>query len=136
QEEAQGFSFPIAQLSAAGGQVAPITASASTLGLLSVSRDGSDLLVADGAVTVGEGPLSALPVLGGSPRRLADTAGHDGAWSPDEKKLVYAKGDDLYLANGDGTESHKLASLPGSAHWTAWSPDGSVIRFTVVDDKM
>ena len=136
QEQAQGFTFPIAQVSVAGGQVAPITASSSTLGLLNVSLGGSDLLVGDIRGDVQEGPLSALPVLGGAPRRLADTAGHDGAWSPDEKKLVYAKGDDLYLANGDGTESHKLASLPGSAHWTAWSPDGSVIRFTVVDDKM
>jgi Tol biopolymer transport system component len=135
QEQAQGFSFPIAQVSSAGGQVAPITASSPTLIVLNVSPDGSDLLVADRPGTVAEGPLSALPVLGGSPRRLADTAGHDGAWSPDGKKLAYVKGSDLYLADSDGTESHKLASLPGRAWGTAWSPDGSLIRFTVIDPK-
>ncbi|HLW80120.1 MAG TPA: protein kinase, partial [Terriglobia bacterium] len=141
QEQAAGDSFPLAQVSAAGGQVAPIAASSSTLNLLNVSPDGSDLLVADRPGTVGDGPLSALPVLGGSPRRLADTAGHDGAWSPDEKQLVFAQGDDLYLANGDGTESRKLVSLPkvgnqfGSAYGPTWSPDGSLIRFSVADPK-
>jgi Tol biopolymer transport system component len=135
QEQAQGFSFPIAQVSAAGGQVAPIPASPPTLVVLSVSPDGSDLLVADRPGTVAEGPLSALPVLGGSPRRLADTAGHDGAWSPDGKKLAYAKGTDFFLADSDGTESHRLASLPGRAWGTTWSPDGSLIRFTVYDSK-
>jgi eukaryotic-like serine/threonine-protein kinase len=135
QEQAQGFSFPIAQVSAAGGQVAPVPASSPTLNVLNVSPDGSDLLVTDRPGTVAEGPLSALPVLGGSPRRLADTAGHDGAWSPDGKKLAYAKGNDLYLAEGDGTGSHRLASLAGRVWGTAWSPDGSLIRFAVVDPQ-
>ena len=110
QEQAPGFSYPLAQVSVAGGQVAPIAASSSDLFLLNVSPDGSDLLVADRPGTTAEGPLSALPVLGGSRRRLADTVGHDGAWSSDEKKLVFAAGNDLYLANGDGTESQ--SSLP------------------------
>jgi len=135
QEQAQGFSYPIAQVSAAGGQVAPISASSPTLNVLNVSPDGSDLLVADRPGTVSDGPLSALPVLGGSPHRLADSVGHDGAWSPDGKKLVYAKGIDLYLADGGGTESIRLASLSGRAWGTAWSPDGSLIRFAVVDPK-
>jgi Tol biopolymer transport system component len=135
QEQAQGFSYPIAQVSAAGGQVAPISASSPTLYVLNVSPDGSDLLVADRPGTVSDGPLSALPVLGGSPHRLADSVGHDGAWSPDGKKLVYAKGIDLYLADGGGTESIRLASLSGRAWGTAWSPDGSLIRFAVVDPK-
>src|SRR5437667_5145162 len=135
QEEAPGFSSPIAQVSVAGGQVAPIAASSPNLNLLNVSLNGSDLLVADMPGGSDEGPLLALPVLGGSPRRLADAAGHDGAWSPDEKKLVFAQGRDLYLAGGDGTEPHRLASLSGRAYGTAWSPDGSLIRFTVIDPK-
>src|SRR5260370_18980232 len=109
QEQALGFSYPLAQVSAAGGQVAPIPASSPTLVVLNVSPDGSDLLEADRPRTVSDGPLSALPVLGGSPRRLADTAGHDGAWSPDGKKLAYVKGRDFYLADVNVTEPHMLA---------------------------
>jgi len=135
QEQGQGFSFPIAQVSATGGQVAPISASSLTLVVLNDSPNGSDLLVADRAGTVSDGPLSVLPVLGGSPRRLADIVGHDGAWSPDGKKLVYAKAKDLHLADGDGTESHRLASLSGRVFGTAWSPDGRLIRFAVVDPQ-
>ena len=49
QEQAPGFTYPLAQVSAAGGQVAPVAASSAdllTLNLLNVSPDGSDLLVA------------------------------------------------------------------------------------------
>jgi Tol biopolymer transport system component len=103
--------------------------------LLSVSPDGSNLLLED-LVPYGEGQLWAVPVLGGSARRLADTVGHDGAWSPDGKKLVYGNGSDLYIANADGTESSRLVSTPGRvAGMPAWSPDGNEIRFSVIDSK-
>jgi len=135
QEEGPGSSIPLAQVSVAGGDVAPIPAPSPSMQLLNVSPDGSSLLVADEPVRSLEGPIWALPILGGSPRRLGDTVSIDGAWSPDEKMLVYTKGDELYLANGDGTESRKLVSLPGRASWPAWSPDESLIRFTVSDPK-
>ncbi len=126
----------IAQVSAAGGDVAPIPAPSPRMFLLSVSPDGSNLLVED-LVLFGEGQLWVLPVLGGSARRLADTMGHGGAWSPDGKKLVYANGDDLYIANADGTQSSKLVSAPGrvSEAQPTWSPEGSEIHFGVIDPR-
>lgn len=135
QEEAAGGTFPIAQVSVAGGDVSQIHAPSPHMQPINVSPDGSELLVADLPGTSPEGPLWALPILGGSPRRLANAVGQDGAWSPDEKKLAYAKGDDLYLASGDGTDSLKLASLPGRISWPAWSPDEREIRFSVLDPK-
>jgi Tol biopolymer transport system component len=102
--------------------------------LLAVSPDGSTLLGADElGQTAFTGRLWALPVLGGSPRRLGDAAGQNAAWSPDGQKIVYGDGPDLILANSDGTEPHKLFSAPSRVLDTAWSPDGSVIRFTVGD---
>ncbi len=131
-----GSNYPMAQVSVAGGDVAPLPAPSPRMFLLSVSPDGSNLLVA-GIVLFGEGQLWSLPVLGGPARRLADIMGHGGAWSTDGKKLVYANGDDLYIANADGMQSSKLVSAPGrvSADQPAWSPDGSEIRFSAIDPR-
>jgi eukaryotic-like serine/threonine-protein kinase len=135
-EHEPGLTLPIAQVSVSGGAVAPVPAASPTMNPLSVSPDGSKLLVEDlPGVSASEGPLWALPILGGSPRRLANAIGHDGAWSPDGKGLIYANGSDLYLADSDGTNSRKLASLPGRTFVPAWAPDGKEIRFTAADPE-
>jgi Tol biopolymer transport system component/predicted Ser/Thr protein kinase len=135
QEIGTGYSFPIAQVSVSGGTVAPITAPSPTMHPLYVSPDGSKLLVADRPGTDTDGPLWALPVLGGPAQRLANAVGHDGAWSPDGRMLVYTQGHELELANADGTESRTLHTASGRAFWPAWSPDGSLIRFSVTDSS-
>jgi serine/threonine protein kinase/Tol biopolymer transport system component len=122
----------IAQVSASGGEVARVPVPAPTMSLLAVSPDGGTLLVADEVgQTAFRGPLWALPVLGGSPRRLGGADGEDAAWSPDGQMIVYATGSDLFLVKSDGTEPHKLVSAPYRTGGPAWSPDGKVIRFTV-----
>ncbi len=124
----------IAQVASSGGEVAPVDTPAPTMTLLAVSPDGGTLLVADEVgQTAFRGPLWALPVLGGSPRRLGDAAGQAAAWSPDGQKIVYADGRDFFLANSDGSEPRKLYSGPDQVTDLAWSPDGSVIRFSVGD---
>ena len=122
----------IAQVSSSGGEVAPVPVPAPTMFPLAVSPDGSTLLVADEVgQTAFNGPLWGLPVLGGSPRRLRDAAGQAAAWSPDGQTIVYADGHDLWLAKGDGSESHKLYSAPDQVFDPVWSPDGTTIRFRV-----
>jgi len=74
-------------------------------------------------------------VLGGAPRRLGDLLGHDGTWSLDWQKIVYANGSTLYMANGDGTKSHEFVTVPGRPYWPRWSPDGSRLRFSVQDTR-
>ena len=133
-----GFTFPIAQVSVAGGDAVSISRPSPTMLLNNISPDGSDLLLSDVPGHSGEGPLWAMPVLGGSPRRLGDAVGGSGAWSPDGKRLAYVKGTALYVAGADGTNSRKLISLPGAPGLDpslAWSPDGKEIRLTVRDEK-
>ena len=122
----------IAQMSVSGGEFGLIRTPSQTMDPLSISADGSDLLVSDWQ-EIGKGPLWSLPVLGGSPRRLGDTVGMDGAWSPDGKMLAYTNGSDLFLANSDGSESHKLVSVAGVPSVLEWSPRGSKLRLTVQD---
>ena len=121
----------VAQVSSSGGEVARVPVPAPSESLLAVSPDGATLLVADMLGTTFKGPLLAVPVLGGSPRRVGEAVGQAAAWSPDGQKIVYADGHDLFLTNSDGGEPHKLVSAPDQAADLAWSPDGKVIRFSV-----
>ena len=130
-----GQSSSIGQVSCSGGEVVPISAPSLSMQILNVSPDGSSLLVSDEPGTAFDGPLWSLPVVGGSPQRLADTQGHAGAWSPDGHKLVFAKGYELFIAKGDGTQTHKLANTAGWASSLQWSPNGKSLRFTVIDQK-
>jgi eukaryotic-like serine/threonine-protein kinase len=124
----------IAQVSISGGQVAQVPVPAPTMVLLAVSPDGAALLVADEVgQTAFQGSLWEVPLLGGAPRRLGEASGQAAAWSPDGQRIVYAEGQDLFLAKRDGSEPPKLVSTPDRARYTAWSPDGTVIRFNTGD---
>ncbi len=122
----------VAEVSSSGGEVAGVAVPAPTMRLLAVSPDGADLLVADEVgQTEFKGPLWAVPMLGGSPRRLGEASGGGAAWSPDGQMIAYTDGPDVYVANSNGSEPHKLFTAPNQgAYSPAWSPDGRVIRFT------
>jgi eukaryotic-like serine/threonine-protein kinase len=124
----------ITQMSASGGEPVHIPTDSRAILPLSVSQDGAELLVKDNQGGDYRGRLSRLPILGGALRQLGDLVGQDAAWSPDGR-LVYTDGGELFLAKSDGTESQKLASLPGRGFYPAWSPGGTKLRFTVIDDK-
>lgn len=126
-------SSSIGQVASTGGDVVPIAAPSISMQILSVSPDGSSLLVSDEPGTAFDGPLWALPVLGGLPRRLGDAVGHAGAWSPDGQELVFAKGNDLFVARSDGTDAHKLVTLAGWPSSPKWSPGGNSLRLTIRD---
>jgi len=131
---AAGQGSLIAEMSVSGGVLASVPIPASSAGIfpLSVSADGANLLVKmERGPTEFEAPLWSLPVLGGSPIRLADTVGREGAWSPDGKQLAYTRGNDLYLASADGSDSRKIATFPSGAQVPIWSTDGKQIRLTV-----
>jgi serine/threonine protein kinase/Tol biopolymer transport system component len=96
---------------------------------LDLSPDASTLLVVDGQGAPPKGPLWSIPILGGSPRKLADVTAETAAWSRDGKMLVYTNLGDLYLAKADGSGAHKLLSVKGDILNLSWSPDSSHLRF-------
>jgi Tol biopolymer transport system component len=101
--------------------------------VLDISPNKSELLLfhLDEGLEL-EQPLWLLAIPSGVPRRLGNLTGHAGTWSPDGKSIVYANGQDLYVAKSDGSESRKFVSLnQGTVVHIRWSPDGTVLRFTV-----
>ncbi len=128
-------SIGILQMSVSGGEPVRIPTGSRAILPLSVSNDGAELLVKDNQGTEYTGEIWRLPILGGSPLRLGGVTGQDAAWSPDGRMLAYAEGNDIFLARSDGTESRKLVSAPGRAFYLAWSPAGTRLRFTAIDDK-
>ena len=122
----------LAAVPVSGGETVFIHTPFQDVSVLNISPDRSQLLLGEGPL-IEDHPLWRVPVLGGSPRRLGNLIAHAASWSPDGRSLAYAKGGDLYLANADGTEPHKLLpSNPDPSVWAwspTWSTDGTRLRF-------
>jgi Tol biopolymer transport system component/DNA-binding winged helix-turn-helix (wHTH) protein len=100
-----------------------------------ISPDGSRLLLRNHLATAPEQALWIVSTTGGTARRIPGVFAHDAAWMPDGQRILYATGDDLYIARDNGTESQKLATLPGRAFWLRWSPDGHLLRLTLLNSE-
>jgi serine/threonine protein kinase/Tol biopolymer transport system component len=127
----------IAEVAVTGGEIAhiPVELAGADISLLDVSPDGSSFLVNSGGRTA-TGTIWNVRILGGSVRRIEDAAALDAAYSPDGKTIAYSTRDgDIWLAQSDGGNAHKLPPVGGHAYLLAWSPDGQAIRFTK-DDRI
>ncbi len=131
--ELSGGGNNLAQVAASGGETALVSTPFQNTKLADIAPNRSELLLFSFVGIEPEDPLWVLPVPAGTPRRLGDVMAHDATWSPDGQQIVYAKGFDLYVAGNDGAGSRKLATTKGVPSWPRWSPDGSVLRFTVSD---
>ena len=129
----QSTNTRVVQASTSGGEMSPIVTPFANVSAIDISPDHTHLLVANQLATEDEVPLWSLPLPSGTPRRLADViANHASAtWSPDQQHLAFAHGSDLYLANADGTDPHKLVTVSGHPWLPRFSPDGSRIRFSI-----
>jgi Tol biopolymer transport system component len=128
----------LSQISVNGGDTFPVPNSLEDTGfsnVFDISSDGSVLLMNTARGTSLDGPLWSVPVLGGSPRRLGSLEGHSGSWSPDGKRIAFCKGNEIFLAKSDGGEPRQLLIPAGTASDIRWSPDGSILRFTVDDPR-
>jgi serine/threonine protein kinase len=135
-EEKLGERSVLCQVSAAGGDIARIPTPFTNAFLHDVAPTRSELLVDSysgegGIMSTSEAPLWAIPVPAGSPRRIGDFNVGDASWSPDGQQLVYDSGHDIYLAKWDGTQPHKLVTVPGYPFLTRFSLDATHLRFTL-----
>ena len=126
----------LSQVSVTGGETVPVPTSLEDTGfsnVFDIAPEGPALLMNTARGTVLDGPLWTVPVLGGTPRRLGNLEGHSGAWSPDRKRIAFSKGNEIFLAKSDGSEPSRLLTTDGTASDLRWSPDGSILRFTLND---
>jgi eukaryotic-like serine/threonine-protein kinase len=120
----------IVQVSAAGGQVAAVDVPFENPLVADISPDQSELLITQSSAT--EGPYWSLPIPAGSPRPLGDFSARDAAWAPNGN-LIFTKRNDIFLADHNGANPRKLATAPGTVVDPRFSPDGTRLRFNIVD---
>jgi serine/threonine protein kinase/Tol biopolymer transport system component len=123
--------FRIIQASTTGGETSPVPTPFFNAYAVGISADHTQLLVGSFSGTSSEVEMWSLPLPSGAPRRLGNITAHDGAWSPDGRRLVFANGSDLFVANPNGSDPRKLTTVSGFARGIRFSPDGTRIRFTV-----
>ena len=128
--ERQADHWIIMQTAAAGGESQPFPAPFPNTKIFAISPDASRLLVAPFTSAAGTVPLWSMPLVGGTPRRLAGLVANDVTYSPDGSQLALATPDGMFLAQTDGSNLRRLLYLPGENNDIAWSPNGRLLRFT------
>ncbi|HEY8437413.1 MAG TPA: prolyl oligopeptidase family serine peptidase [Candidatus Limnocylindrales bacterium] len=53
----------------------------------------------------------------------------DPQWSPDGRRLLYARGDEIRIIDSDGSRDVLVASHPAGVSFPRWSPDGRQVSF-------
>ena len=130
--ERTGGTRSLAQVPDHGGDATMVWTSVENVVIHDIDRRGSRLLVTSGNAEMGN-PLWIVPTAGGAAQRVDNILANSAAWSPDQQRIVYSRDADLFVANGDGSQSRKLFSGSGVVEYLRWSPDGRRISFTVRD---
>ena len=120
----------IAQVSVGGGETAPVDVPFENPIVVDASAERAELLLGQSLGFTQDGPLWSMPVPAGSPRRLGNVSARAAVWAPNGK-LVFSRGNDLYIAEHDGANPRKLASAADQINDMSISPDGTRVRLTL-----
>ena len=135
--EPAGAGWALMQVPAVGGTPIQIPTPFPNTQIADISPDGAELLITNFVGMEKDSQLWRIPTTGGAPRRVGElrTSG-SASWSADGKRIALTLGSDLYIANSDGSESHKIVTVSGRPGGVRWSPDGEVLRFSMADMKV
>jgi Tol biopolymer transport system component len=116
----------LAQVSVTGGRTAMIDDGAADSWLQGISPDGSALIAFLNPASTLEFPAWSIPIPAGEPHRLGDMAVFGVTYFPDGR-LLLIKGAEIFIADKDGSNARKLATLDKSSWFPDISPDGKRI---------
>lgn len=125
-----GDHWNLMKASVGGGDSQRVEAPGKNAMALDFAPRDSKLLLATFEKRDGKNQLWTMAEDGGAAIRLGRTMA-SAAFSPEGRKIAYSSDTLLWIMDADGTNSRKLAELPGPASWLAWSPDGERLRFTM-----
>jgi eukaryotic-like serine/threonine-protein kinase len=125
-------SYRIMQVAATGGPTAIIPTRLPNFQFTALSHDGSSLLGAAGNQFVL--PLWSIPLPAGEPRRLGSLEAQDADLFADGR-ILFSKGNELYVAEKDGSQPRKLLSAAGNIREPSISPDGERLVFTIYSGR-
>ena len=126
--EGAGGSLKIAQVAVTGGSVAVIQTTVANPKIVGLAPDGSALLVSQGD----DFPTNfwQVPLPTGEPRRVGAVEAQDANFFPDGR-ILFARENELYLAENDGSNPRKLVKVNGFIRNPRVSPDGHRIVFDI-----
>ncbi len=101
--------------------------------LCDISRDGTHLLLRGHLTAESEQPLWVVPTAGGSAMRVGGVLAQAATWMPDNVNVLAASGNELNIVQSDTGSVTPYLKLPGRAFWLRWSPDGQLLRFTLME---
>jgi Tol biopolymer transport system component/DNA-binding winged helix-turn-helix (wHTH) protein len=135
--EGTGTGCQILSVPVAGGESTPVKTPFKTAVVMDATA-GHHLLINPRDYcrdTLLQGPLWELALDTGEIHRVGDLTGQDATYSPDGRRIAVAKGNQIIIANRDGSDAKRIAVLP-SLIWTMhWSPDASRLRFSLFEGK-
>jgi Tol biopolymer transport system component len=130
----------IHQVSVKGGEVTTLPLPLNAPEVVDLSRDATELLVANYEVLGKGNSYWVEPVAGGAPRQVGTVRGQAASFGADGTSLIYDNGTGyivttaLYSASRDASEPRKLLATDGHASGFRFSPDGSRLRFTLENE--
>ncbi len=99
-------------------------------GLLDFSRSRNEFLFGSIWQSIDQHSIEVQSITGGPAHELAGISAQDASWSADGKRLAFADGNSVFLADGDGSHARRVASVDGVTSWLRWSPDGQSVTFS------
>ena len=141
-EQAADQKDPAGQLKAAAALLRSQTPAAAELGEL-FARAGHELALVGGSVRdvfLGGHPGGDLDMTTDAvPEQVLEIVSGwaDKTWTVgiDFGTVGLRKGNDIFVANKDGGQERRLLTAAGTPSYLRWSPDGSILRFTVNDPR-